>query len=80
MSNKIVTIWTCDRCEAKVEAEYGAQPTRWAGLTIVHPPRGSRDSDRARTLHLCGECDNDLGSFIDYPRQESDDLSSGGVL
>ena len=75
MSDKTVTIWTCDRCEAKVETAQGAQPTRWAGLTIVHPPRASRDSDRARTVHLCGECGNDLGAFIDYPRPEPGDPS-----
>ncbi len=75
MSEKTVTIWTCDRCDAKAETGHGEQPTRWAGVRVVHPPRAGRDLDRGRTVHLCGECDSDLVAFIDYPRPASGDPS-----
>lgn len=76
MSDKTITIWTCDRCEEEVRTDQGAQPSRWAGVTIVHPPRASGDTDRARRVQLCGECDHDLGFFLNPVRKESEGRES----
>lgn len=78
MSESSQIVWTCDRCgtEAVCTVSRQPQPKGWSSVIIVTPPRASTET--ARRMHLCGECDHDLGFFLNPPDRLDPVVPEGG--
>lgn len=60
-----ITIWTCDRCNTRIEIPERDQPGSWIGVAAVSPPKASWELAEPR-VHLCAACASLLEAFLHH--------------
>jgi hypothetical protein len=58
MASRVVTVWECDRCEAKVEEKGGDLPKGWRSVSVQ--VRGAVEATEEHEAELCAVCAKNL--------------------